>query len=101
MSKFTGKKILVVGFGRSGYAASKVLLKNKAKVVINDVAKTHPEEKIREVKKLGAASLRLAFTLESEKETEKILKEFAGVYLRGQAASAREFTKGHFKRGAE
>ena len=54
MSKFTGKKILVVGFGRSGYAASKVLLKNKAKVVINDVAKTHPEEKIREVKKLGA-----------------------------------------------
>lgn len=53
------------------------------------------------VKKLGAASLRLAFTLESEKETEKILKEFAGVYLRGQAASAREFTKGHFKRGAE
>ena len=53
------------------------------------------------VKKLGAESLRLAFTLESGEETEQILKEFAGVYLRGQSAPSREFTKGHFKRGAE
>lgn len=53
------------------------------------------------VKELGATSLRLSFSMESGEETEEILKEFTEVYFYGHPASGREFTKGHFKRGAE
>lgn len=53
------------------------------------------------VKALGMSSLRLSFTLESKKETAKILREFTDVYFYGKPAFGREFTKGHFKRGAE
>ncbi|MDO4337597.1 MAG: DUF3656 domain-containing protein [Eubacteriales bacterium] len=55
----------------------------------------------RQVEALKIPSLRLAFTLESPSQAEQILKEFLEVYLHGQAPSDREFTKGHFKRGAE
>lgn len=54
-----------------------------------------------QVKALHPAAIRLSFTMESPKETEKILKEFLDVYLHERASSDREFTKGHFKRGAE
>nr|WP_297884718.1 U32 family peptidase [uncultured Blautia sp.] len=53
------------------------------------------------VKTLGMSSLRLSFTMESREETEKILQEFTDVYFYGKPAFGREFTKGHFKRGAE
>ena len=55
----------------------------------------------QKVKELKTASLRLSFTLESAKETKEIVREFLDVYVYGKKASAREFTKGHFKRGAE
>ena len=55
----------------------------------------------KKVKSLGASALRLSFTLENGKETEAILREFTDVYFYGKAAADREFTKGHFKRGAE
>ena len=55
----------------------------------------------RQVKDLGAASLRLAFTMESPDEAERILEEFLKVYLHQGTPGNREFTKGHFKRGAE
>lgn len=55
----------------------------------------------RQVKGLGAGSMRLMFTMESAEEAAKILEEFTGVYLYGKAPSERVFTKGHFKRGAE
>lgn len=55
----------------------------------------------RQVKELGASSLRLSFTMETGRETGKILKEFTDVYFYKKPASGREFTKGHFKRGAE
>lgn len=53
------------------------------------------------VMELGASSFRLSFTLESGKETQEIAREFIQTYFYGQTASGREFTKGHFKRGAE
>ena len=55
----------------------------------------------QKVKELKTASLRLSFTLESAKETKEIVRDFLDVYVYGKKASAREFTKGHFKRGAE
>ncbi|MDO4305235.1 MAG: DUF3656 domain-containing protein [Eubacteriales bacterium] len=50
---------------------------------------------------LGVQSVRLAFTIEKPWEAAEILKEFLDVYLHGREPSEREFTKGHFKRGAE
>lgn len=54
-----------------------------------------------QVESLGVHSVRLAFTIETPEEAEEILKEFLDVYHRDREASGREFTKGHFKRGAE
>lgn len=55
----------------------------------------------RQVKELHPKSLRLSFTTEGPKETGKILKEFLTAYRHQGMPSAMEFTKGHFKRGAE
>ena len=54
-----------------------------------------------QVKALGARALRLAFTMEDGTRTGEILQEFLHVYLHNQEPFDREFTKGHFKRGAE
>lgn len=54
-----------------------------------------------QVESLGVESFRLSFTLESPGEAEKILNEFLDVYLKGEPCPDRDFTKGHFKRGAE
>ena len=54
-----------------------------------------------QVLSLGITSLRLSFTIENAEETKTILREFEDVYLYGRAPSGQEFTKGHFKRGAE
>lgn len=54
-----------------------------------------------QIKKLGMKSLRLAFTLETGKECEQLLGDFLRVFLREGEAGAYEFTRGHFKRGAE
>lgn len=54
-----------------------------------------------QVKDLKAASLRLAFTMESPDEAAGVLQEFLKVYLHEETPGNREFTKGHFKRGAE
>ena len=53
------------------------------------------------VRKLGAGELRLNFTLESPAQAAEIMKDFEAVYLNGQFPSSHDFTKGHFKRGAE
>lgn len=50
---------------------------------------------------LGVQSVRLSFTIEEPKEAERVLREFLEVYLHGAAPPHMEFTKGHFKRGAE
>ena len=55
----------------------------------------------RQVRALGASALRLSFTVESPEETDRIFREFSDVYISGRTPADREYTKGHFKRGAE
>lgn len=53
------------------------------------------------VRKLGVNHLRLNFTTESPEKSVEILQEFLNVYLHGKTPNNQEYTKGHFKRGAE
>ena len=53
------------------------------------------------VKELGVSSVRLSFTIESMRETERIVEDFVAAYHKGRVSGEYEFTKGHFKRGAE
>ena len=55
----------------------------------------------KQVLALGMQSLRISLTMETAEETEKILDEFLGVYYHNRIPAERNFTKGHFKRGAE
>ncbi|MDO4273311.1 MAG: DUF3656 domain-containing protein [Eubacteriales bacterium] len=55
----------------------------------------------QQVEALGTESLRLSFTIETTEEALGILKDFQKVYQKGEKPGNREFTKGHFKRGAE
>ena len=50
---------------------------------------------------LGLSGLRLAFTIEKPEEAAKIFEEFKSVYEDGQNPPKRDYTRGHFKRGAE
>lgn len=50
---------------------------------------------------LGLSGLRLAFTIEKPEEAVKIFEEFKSVYEDGQNPPKRDYTRGHFKRGAE
>ncbi len=54
-----------------------------------------------QVEKLGLCSLRLSFTTEKPQQAVKIFDEFKSVYLDGANPPKRDYTKGHFKRGAE
>ena len=58
-------------------------------------------KEVSQVRALGAEVLRMNFTTESSRETAKIAREFANVYLKGHPPIQSNFTKGHFKRGAE
>ena len=55
----------------------------------------------KQVLALGMQSLRISLTMETSEETEEILNEFLGVYYHNRIPAERNFTKGHFKRGAE
>jgi len=52
---FENKKILILGFGRSGYASAKLLLERNNEVILNDLKeeKLHNQEQINELKELG------------------------------------------------
>ena len=54
-----------------------------------------------QIDRLGVSSLRLAFTIEKPQEALKIYEEFRDVYQNDANPPKREYTKGHFKRGAE
>ena len=54
-----------------------------------------------QIDRLGVSSLRLAFTIEKPQDAVKIYEEFRDVYRDGKYPPKREYTKGHFKRGAE
>ena len=53
------------------------------------------------VKSLGVSSVRLSFTVESGEKTAEIAENFVAAYHKGRISGEYEFTKGHFKRGAE
>lgn len=55
----------------------------------------------RQAEELGISSVRLAFTTEHPQEAVKIFREFRSVYKDGVNPPQRDYTKGHFKRGAE
>ncbi len=50
---FENKKILILGFARSGYEAAKFLLKRGNEVVLTDMKEDHDESQINELKELG------------------------------------------------
>lgn len=54
-----------------------------------------------QVERLGLHSLRISFTTEKAEQAVRIFEEFKGVYLDGADLPKRDYTKGHFKRGAE
>ena len=54
-----------------------------------------------QVERLGLHSLRISFTTEKAEQAVRIFEEFKGVYLDGANLPKRDYTKGHFKRGAE
>ena len=55
----------------------------------------------RQIKELGIEKIRLSFTIEETDEALKICRDFVSAYRKGKKVSAGEYTKGHFKRGAE
>ena len=57
----------------------------------------------RAVEKMGISNVRLAFTVETAKETEKVLDAFSRGFLEGEESEepVKDFTRGHFKRGVE
>ena len=55
----------------------------------------------QKVRNLGISHLRLNFTTESPEDSAVILQEFLNVYLHDKVPATRDYTKGHFKRGAE
>lgn len=54
-----------------------------------------------QVEALGISGIRLSFTVERLPEAERILHLFLDTWQKGKKAAGQEFTKGHFKRGAE
>lgn len=53
-----------------------------------------------QVKRLGVERLRLSFTTETPEEARNILREFYAVYFENAVSTEKNYTKGHFKRGA-
>lgn len=60
-------------------------------------------EQKEDILRLNPRELRLLFTVENGKETEKILNQFADVFVKNKEIEAFEkaFTRGHFKRGVK
>ena len=69
-------------------------------IIYNSIA-TGLLEDTERVEALGAASLRLSFTIEKAPEAKKILNMFRHAYLLSGQTEKGTFTRGHFKRGAE
>lgn len=55
----------------------------------------------KQIKELGIDKIRLSFTMEKTEEALKICRDFVNAYGKGRKVSPGEYTKGHFKRGAE
>lgn len=55
ITTYTGKKVLVLGFAKSGYAAAKVLHRLGANVVVNDRSSLAEDSRAQELQTLGIA----------------------------------------------
>lgn len=55
----------------------------------------------KQVEALGFPAARIALTLENAQEAESVLNDFIRVYVYDKEAKEKNYTKGHFKRGAE
>lgn len=82
---------------KTGNTAKQPLCYN---MIYNSLAFGLLKEK-KQVENLGISGIRMAFTLEDSKETEIVLNDFINVYVYGKEAQEKNYTKGHFKRGAE
>ena len=50
---FENKKILILGFARSGYEAAKVLIERNNEVILTDMKKEHDKERVEDLEHLG------------------------------------------------
>ena len=69
-------------------------------IIYNSLPFGLPEERAK-VQKLNLKALRLSFTVETPEEAKGILDSFLSVYQNGGHLPGQNYTKGHFKRGAE
>ena len=81
-------------------------VKNRCDFCYNSIYNATPISTLgiaKEIKNIGAKSIRLMFTTENEKETEDIIEKYIKCYIHGQKVSEDMtlFTRGHFKRGIE
>ena len=81
-------------------------VKNRCDFCYNSIYNAKPISTLgiaKEIKNIGAKSIRLMFTTENEKETEDIIEKYIKCYIHGQKVSEDMtlFTRGHFKRGIE
>ncbi|MEG1351015.1 MAG: UDP-N-acetylmuramoyl-L-alanine--D-glutamate ligase [Bacilli bacterium] len=50
---FENKKVLILGFARSGYEAAKILIKKNNIVIVNDLSEKQDMDKVKELEELG------------------------------------------------
>lgn len=81
-------------------------VKNHCRYCMNTIYNSNPLSLLdaaEEIRQLHPASCRLNFTVESEKETESVLRLFEDAYRNGKKVKENipGFTRGHYKRGVE
>lgn len=81
-------------------------VKNYCKYCYNVIYNGQPISLLKnvdEISKLQPKNIRLNFTIENERETIEIIKEFVNVYKYNKNTSfeVKDYTRGHFKRGIE
>lgn len=80
ISTYSGKKILVLGLGKSGYTVAKLLLQLNAQVVVNDAKKVADgDAQVQELKKMGAKVETGKHSLELFEENFQIMFKNPGI----------------------
>ena len=78
-----------------------ILQQEAAPAAVFEEEKYLTEEEKKQVEALGFPAARIALTLENAQEAESVLNDFIRVYVYDKEAKEKNYTKGHFKRGAE
>lgn len=102
MEGCTGKPELLYLKDRKG---KEMPVRNQCRFCYNTIYNESPMSLLGlsgEVERFAPESLRLNFTIEDKKMTDRILTAFYEEYMEGKNAAAFDnFTRGHFKRGVE